>query len=566
MAIPFKSLRFSSMEMQTWGFAFLRSIPARNENSFWPPVTNRVNGFVPQFGDLDGFERISPGRNIRLIPYIAGSGAHLLDQSLNGPPNQVPFFHTNHALRVGLDAKLVIHKSLTLDATVNPDFSQVESDDPQVTVNQRFEVFFPEKRPFFLENASYFQTPENLFFSRRISDPLGGARLTGRLGRWSIGLLAGADRSPGKSVAPDDPRFGSYAPGGVLRIQRNIAKESTVGVFLSDYNFGSSHNRVGSVDARWKIAPNWVAVGQAITSATRYLDGTRSAGPAYLASLNRSGLHFNYFGNYLDRNPGFHTDLGFVPRTDIRMTQQNANYQWRPAGTVLSNFGVSSFSNGDWNRQHRFQDGYTGATFFLNFRRASGFNINHVFAYELFQNIGFHKSATEMYFYSDRFKRVGMNAFFGTGTGVNYSPAAGVSASLASNQYGNTTITLRPTARLRIQETYFYSRLEHVFTNHIFRDTVNYQFSPAFSLRTIIDYNAVLANTAVVSYPTSKRFTGDLLLSYVLHPGTAVYVGYTNGRENLALLGEPATLVRTTNPNLQTTGQVFVKVSYQFRF
>ena len=90
-----------------------------------------------------------------------------------------------------MDAKLVIRESLTLDTTINPDFSQVESDDPQVTVNQRFEVFFPEKRPFFLENASYFQTPENLFFSRRIGDPLGGARLTGRLGRWSIGLLAG---------------------------------------------------------------------------------------------------------------------------------------------------------------------------------------------------------------------------------------------------------------------------------------------------------------------------------------------------------------------------------------
>src|SRR4029077_898531 len=98
----------------------------------------------------------------------------------------------------------------------------------QGAVNQRFEGFFPEKRPFFLENASYFQTPENLFFSRRIADPLGGARLTGRRGRWSIGLLAGADRGPGKSVAPDDPRFGGYAPGGVLRIQRNIARESTV--------------------------------------------------------------------------------------------------------------------------------------------------------------------------------------------------------------------------------------------------------------------------------------------------------------------------------------------------
>jgi Domain of unknown function (DUF5916)/Carbohydrate family 9 binding domain-like len=562
MAIPFKSLRFTNMDMQTWGFAFLRNIPARSENSFWPSVTNRVSGFVPQFGEVDGFDSISPGRNIRLIPYVAGSSAHLLDQ----PLDRAPFFRTNRDLRVGMDAKLVIRESLTLDVTVNPDFSQVESDDPQVTVNQRFEVFFPEKRPFFLENASYFQTPENLFFSRRIGDPLGGARLTGRLGRWSIGLLAGADRGPGKRVDPADPRSGDYAPGGVLRIQRNIGKESTVGVFLSDYNFGASHNRVGSLDARWKIAKNWVAVGQAIASATRYLDGTRSAGPAYLASLNRNGLHFNYFGNYVDRNPGFHTDLGFVPRTDIRMTTQNANYNWRPKATPVADVGFSSFNNGDWNRQNRFQDGYTGATFFLNFRRATGFNINHIWAYELYQGIGFHKHGTEMSFYSDRFKRVGINAFFGTGTGVNYSPAAGVSASLASNQYGNATITLRPNTRLRIQQAYFYTRLAHVFTNHIFRNTVNYQFSPAFSLRAIIDYNAVLSNPAMADYDTSKKFTGDLLLAYLPYPGTAVYLGYTNGRENLALFGDPATLLRTPNPDLQTTAQVFVKVSYLFRF
>jgi Domain of unknown function (DUF5916) len=562
ITIPFKSLRFTTMDMQTWGFAFLRNIPARSENSFWPPVTNRVNGFVPQFGNLDGFSSISPGRNIRLIPYVAGSSARLLDY----PPDRPPLFRTSRDVRAGMDAKIVIRESLTLDATINPDFSQVESDDPQVTVNQRFEVFFPEKRPFFLENASYFQTPENLFFSRRIGDPVGGVRLTGRLGRWSIGMLAGADRGPGKRVDPADPRAGDDAPGGVLRVQRNVGKESTVGMFFSDYNFGGSYNRVASMDARWKVSKNWVAVGQAIASSTRNLDGTRSAGPAYLATLNRSGLHFNYFGNYVDRNPGFHTDLGFVPRTDIRMTQQNLHYEWRPEATPVANFGFNSFSNGDWNRQNRFQDGYAGGNFFLNFRRATGFNVNHIWSYELYQGIGFHKSATEVYFYSDRFRRLGINAFFGTGTGVNYSPAAGVKPSLAGNQYGNTTITFRPNNRLRIQETYFYTRLKHVFTNHIFRNTVNYQFSPAFSLRAIIDYNAVLSNPAVASYDTSKKFTGDLLLAYLPYPGTAVYLGYTNGRENLALLGYPAALERTQNPDLQTLAQVFVKVSYLFRF
>ena len=563
MSIPFKSLRFTSMDMQTWGFALSRIIPARNETSFWPYVSKRVSGFIPQFSEVDGFDQISAGRNIRLIPYIAGSGAHALEQ----PTDQTPAFRTNRDVRVGLDAKLVIHDSLTLDATVNPDFSQVESDDPQVTVNRRFEVFFPEKRPFFLENASYFQTPENLFFSRRIGDPLGGVRLTGRIGRWSVGLLAGADRGPGNRAAFDDPLYGRKTPLGVLRVQRNIGAESTVGVFLSEDSFGASHNRVGSVDGRWKISKNWVAMGQAIASETRYPDGTRSSGPAYLATLSRNGLHFNYFGNYIDRNPGFHTDLGFVPRTDVRMTQQSANYNWRPKGSPVSSYGISTFSNGDWNRQRRFQDGYMGANVFINFRRATGFNMNHVWAYELYRGVVLRTASTEMFFYSDRFKRVGVQAFFGNGTGVNYSPATGVNPFAASNQYGNTHLTFRPGARLRIQQAYFYTRLGHVFTNHIFRNTMNYQFSPAWSLRTIVDYNAVLSNTAATTIETSKGFTGDALVAYTPYPGTAVYAGYTNSRENLALIGgDPASVVRTANPSLQTGGRVFVKASYLFRF
>src|SRR5262249_9555145 len=143
----------------------------------------------------------SAGRNIYLIPYVALASARVL----NTPDSRAPFFSTSHELRGGLDGKVVLRDSLTLDFTINPDFSQVESDDPQVTVNQRFEVFFPEKRPFFLENASYFITPQTLFFSRRIVDPDAGVRLTGRLGQWSIGALGAGDRGEGENLAEDNP-------------------------------------------------------------------------------------------------------------------------------------------------------------------------------------------------------------------------------------------------------------------------------------------------------------------------------------------------------------------------
>src|SRR5438309_1814480 len=124
--------------------------------------------------------------------------------------------------RLGVDAKLVVRDALTLDATINPDFSQVETDDPQVTINQRFEVFFPEKRPFFIENSGYFETPVNLFFSRRIVDPGGGVRLTGKAGRWSLGAIAINDREPGRVPAPD-PLAGSRADIGAqtqLQVKR----------------------------------------------------------------------------------------------------------------------------------------------------------------------------------------------------------------------------------------------------------------------------------------------------------------------------------------------------------
>jgi len=174
MTIPFRSLRFASQAVQTWGFGLYRGIPTNNENSFWPFVTEKISGFVPQLAKMTGLENISPGRNLQLIPYAAFSRSHFLDQ----PDPGVPAFRGKTDFRPGLDAKAVIHDTLTLDVALNPDFSQVESDDPQVTVNQRFEVVFPEKRPFFLENNGYFSTPENLFFSRRIVDPEFGGRIT----------------------------------------------------------------------------------------------------------------------------------------------------------------------------------------------------------------------------------------------------------------------------------------------------------------------------------------------------------------------------------------------------
>src|SRR5262249_31057566 len=152
--------------------------------------------------------------------------------------------------RGGLDSKVILRDAATLDLTFNPDFSEVESDDPQVTVNKRFETFFPEKRPFFTENAAFFATPETLLFSRRIADPQLGVRLTAKTSGWALGLLATDDRQEGNAYPVDSPLAGRRTAATAVRIQREVGDESFVGLMATDREFSSTFNRLISADAR----------------------------------------------------------------------------------------------------------------------------------------------------------------------------------------------------------------------------------------------------------------------------------------------------------------------------
>jgi hypothetical protein len=195
MAVPFKSLRFGASENQQWGVALGRTFVHNGYKSFWPHLTLKRETFTGQFARLLGLEKISPGVTFQFVPFGTFTRARLLDYGAPGYVNR-------REERAGLDGKVVIKNAFTLDMTANPDFSQVESDDPQLTINRRFELFYPEKRPFFQENANFFETPINLFFSRRIVDPDYGARLTGKAGGWIVVLLSANDRSAERRLAP----------------------------------------------------------------------------------------------------------------------------------------------------------------------------------------------------------------------------------------------------------------------------------------------------------------------------------------------------------------------------
>src|SRR5436190_5087256 len=216
MTIPFRAMRFTETLEQNWRIQFERLIPRASEESYWPAYSQTVDGRLNQAATLNGVRDVSPGRNIQVVPYAFVRSFDVLDPNMPAGPG----FDADTEADIGLDAKFVLKDSFVLDMTLNPDFSQVESDQPQVTVNQRFEVNYPERRPFFLENADYFATETPLLVTRRIVDPEGGAKFTGRQGPWGIGALLTNDEAAGAGGAAPDPRHRGGADRGGVRAVR----------------------------------------------------------------------------------------------------------------------------------------------------------------------------------------------------------------------------------------------------------------------------------------------------------------------------------------------------------
>ncbi len=605
-SIPFKSLRFSHAPEQTWGVALYRVILRKSEYDYWPYVTQRVAGLTQQFAPVNGLENVSPGRNIQFIPYGLLASDHFLNQP--NPPNAAtpPAFVNQFEHRAGLDAKFVAKDSLTFDVTLNPDFSQVESDDPQVTVNQRFAVFFPEKRPFFIENAGFFMTPINLFFSRQIADPQFGSRMTGKLGNWTLGALVIDDRQPGMGYSSGP--YNTRAADAVLRVTREFGKQSYIGGFFSSRDFADTSNRVASLDARLKVAKNWVVDVQAVHSWTRQdlnaglncLSFASSnpaigsqQGNAFWADATYSGRHFTFTTNYNDFSPNFCTELGFVNRIDIRQNNAFGGYFWRPNKNKVVDFGPILSETVDWNHANVLQDWQAALGFQVDLTKQTTISFNRGEAYELFDNIGFRKHSTSVLATAQPYNWITFSARYTQGIGENFFPAAGLLPFLANSRRVNFALTLRPSSRFRFDETLIYYRLgtrdgwntppfspgQSVFNNYLNRLKLNYQFTKELSLRLILDYNATLANTSLLDLQTNlgsfdggpiaptKQFTTDLLFTYLLHPGTAVYVGYNNGYNDLLLhSGTPPFVTALGAPNNSNSRLFFVKLSYLLRY
>ena len=579
MAIPFQSLRFSSEQNQQWGIIFGRNIPRLNEQSYWPRYSSRIEGRLNQTATLEGLDGISSGPSIQLLPFAGIRSFRTIDQ--RDPAR--PFFFTDRAATdAGLNAKLVFRDSLVTDIAINPDFSQIESDEPQITTNQRFEVFFPEKRPFFLENASFFQTPMDLVFTRRIADPQFGARFTGKVGSYAIGALVADEQSPGKRVAEDDPLSGKRARFGILRINRDIFNQSTVGFIFTDRSFENTFNRVGGVDARLKLSENWRTQLQAVTSRTHFSDDTRRSGPAYDVQLNRDGRQFNVDLKYSERSAGFVTLTGFNPRRDIRDITGQSSYAFRPEGSywisMTPGLTLSRITDRDGKGLETFYNPvlgweFVGQTFFDLEYKSEHVRLRPEEA-QVAADREFNRHTIGGAFRTSFIPEIEFEGRHFRGNEVNHSPAVGQEASMQSWSSTDLALTVRPLTRLSIANRYFFTRLADrqtgatIFNDHIIRSRWNWQFTRELAIRFILQYDSVLVNPEFTSLEKRKNINTDVLFSYQLNAWTALYVGYNGNAQNIDLVptSTGSRIVRTEHGFINDGRQFFAKFSYLVRF
>jgi hypothetical protein len=600
ITIPFRSLRFPPAKEQSWGIILYRGIIRENEDSFWPQISQRFEGRLDQAATVTGLEGISPGRNLQFIPYGLLNSFRDIDAR---DPNNLHFDNRAIGGTFGLDSKLILNDSLVLDLTANPDFSQVESEEPQVTVNQRFAVYFPEKRPFFIENADYFRTPIDLFFTRSIVDPSYGLRLTGKAGPYSIGILAADDRAPGLTVAPSDPLAGSRQYFTIARLGRDLFKQSSIGAIYTDQEYPAANefNRIGGLDSRLKFTPSWTATMQSVVSSTQLAGGKYQAGPASYVDTTYSGIHTMYESTYKDISPGFTTVPGFVNRVDIRDWFNELDYRFRPTGGPLVSWGPSMHTDWVWAHDGTRLDKTIDPSLTFSFKGQSYVKIFPYTDYhERLRPIDFsslpadrdyHEHLSTALLGTSYVKWMSLQGYYEWGNSVNFVPpfastpiqcpglpavsSTACTPYLARSDGASALVSFRPVSALRIDNTYLFTRLRDrqtglaIFNNHIIRSKWNWQFNRELSFRMILQYTSTLANPQLTSLQTTKQLNGDFLFTYLIHPGTAIYVGYNGDLQNIDpdLQFDPTGNLLRTRDRLINDGRLFfVKVSYLFRF
>lgn len=570
MAIPFTSLRFkragkgSINGEQTWGMDLLRVYPRDQRFILRLQQQDRNrNCYICQISKLEGLVGISPGRNIELDPTVTSQRTDEGDfpsGDLEGGDVDV---------EPGLTARWGMTPNLTLNAAINPDFSQVEADVAQLDVNTQFALFFPEKRPLFLEGADFFQTPLTAVYTRTVADPEWALKLTGKESKSALGFFVSQDEitnliipgSESSSLASIDEENHS----GVLRYRYDIGKNSTVGaLYAGREGDGNYRNHVFGADAYFRVSPRDTIQAQFLGSRTRYpasivADFDQPAGSfddrAFYVDYRHNTRNWFWFAEYADVGPEFRADSGFLPQVGYRRPELGLErIWWGDKGDWYSRL----FAGGNWDRTQapggpeleEEIEGYVGGGGPLQSYMVVGGGYRDRF----FNGSQF--SGHKFLFAFFEIRPVG-DFYFSIDT------AFGDQVDFANTREGD-RVLLIPSVRwnlgrhLKLELDHTFETLEvqggRLFEANLSQLRAIYQFDIRTFLRAILQYTDVERNAALYVDevdPKSQNLFSQLLLAYKINPQTVFFLGYSDTR-----LGDDRIDLKQVNRT------VFVKLGY----
>jgi hypothetical protein len=587
--IPFSSLRYRADAVQRWGLQVDRHVQHSGYEETWTPAKRASASFIGQAGYLTGLAGMHHGTVVELNPELTNT--------TTGSPCCAPLqsewrYRSNPQL--GGNVRWNMGSNFVVNGTVRPDFSQVEADATQIAADERFALFYAEKRPFFVEALDQFNVPNTLVYTRTIVRPEGAAKVTGKIGRADVAILSAVDER--------QPSYGGARPlVDIVRLRQSFGEQSIAGIVYSDRVAGSRSNRVFGGDAHVVFGGKYYAQAQLVGSSTR-ANGTTKNAPMWEAVVDGTGRSFGFHYNIIGIHPDFRTDNGFVPRVGyVQPGASNRFTYYGKPGALLERANAFATVNALW----LYDDFFSArslledhASVMTQFTLRGGWSVgvtprisSYAFDPAAYSTIYVPAPPSRTPFVpSSRIETYTTGFSISTPQFRKFAASAGATVgndvdvletSRVRRVDYNASLDLRPSSRLRVNATYVASSFtrratgeESAFTR-IPRVKIEYQIARPIFVRVVSQYGAarreplrdpvtgeilLLSNQGAYvpsALNASNVLRTDWLFSYRPHPGTVFFAGYGGS------LSEPDPLAFD---RLRRTGDsFFVKASYVFR-
>jgi Domain of unknown function (DUF5916)/Carbohydrate family 9 binding domain-like len=563
VAIPFNQLRFpKSGGALTWGFDVFRSYPRSVRHRISASYQDRNRScLLCQANKITGLEGISPGKNVELDPTMT---AHRTDRRTELPDGSLR--KDNQKADFGLTGRWGLTPSLVLNGTVNPDFSQVEADVAQLSVNTRFALFYEEKRPFFLEGVDFFSTPLQAVYTRTVADPEGGVKITGKSGPNALGMFVARD-AVNNLVLPSN-QFSDFLSldqnvwSGVLRYRRDVGRASTVGFIYAGRDGDAYHNHLYGADAFWRASNTDTVRLQYTRSSTRYpseIVETKGqpaslGGGGLFVDYNHLSQNWSWFGSYQDLGRDYRADSGFIPRVDVRTVQGNfARILRGRADRWYSQINLQAVGLRTTDHSGRLTDQKVGAEVIYNGPRQSLFDVTLSTNKTLFEGATYDLNQVDVLgeIRPTGNVRVNLTGTFGDALDVvNARKGTGIKVGPEVQYRAARNVELRLSHNLERVRV----NAGRVFTANLTQGRFVYYFGTRAFARVILQYLNLDQDPALYREPVEARtrhLFSQALFSYKLNPQTVLFVGYSDNAQAAGTLA----LTRTDRT-------FFVKLGY----